>query len=224
MAKRKSRATERFLEFLEQVTPRDLEYTSRQRGKSFFYIPGIGNEIQILMSETELSTAQISEACNMSVETLNEIVASDRASDSMLFRLAVGVRHAVKGSKNESAHDWVVLGDKLEAKVDNVINSLRMLHRFLEERNSLDTDDGPISPIERAQLIAVLQAMLIELNAPAVSRSRLQLISQWLVSIVRRTAEKGIETGLTSLATDARSTISELLKHLAKRTGIDFFG
>ncbi len=74
--------------------------------------------------------------------------------------------------------------------------------------------------MQKAQLIALLEAMLASLKAPVVKESETKGFFSWLTKIAKRGAEKGLEKGVSDALNDAIDTGENLVSELASQPGI----
>ncbi len=222
MASKPPKDATRFLKLLENVDYSDAAYSSRERGKVTFNVPGLGAQLAKFLAEASATKSEFANASGISVASLNSLLRSEHATDSMLFRLRLGVG-AIIGPRAEASEDWIEVDSATRKRVDAVVKAVREFYSYVRARNSLDNSGGPLSPLERAQLIAVLEALVIELRAPAVSRNRLREVSRWLTAVAKRAATTTAEQELGKLGSIASSSIKALLRYVAGKAGLHFF-
>ena len=92
---------------------------------------------------------------------------------------------------------------------------------LLRESNSISDNENVISRIQKQQLIALLEATIIELKAPAIDAKKTSRLFGWLKTISRRGVERGIESSISGAM---KSTIEDgvsLVGALAKEVGVE---
>lgn len=121
-------------------------------------------------------------------------------------------------------HDWVNIDKKrLGPLINRVSDALAHLVENLRASNNAAEKDGFLSPLQKAQLIAILKAAIEELEAPAISKSRLLGLRGWLFKISKRAVEKSATDGMQESLSDAASSVGELAKSVAPEIGGKLF-
>lgn len=107
-----------------------------------------------------------------------------------LFDFAYDLGKRLSGSER-----WVETSKKgVQTAIADVASALRTVLDLVRTNNQLNAVDA-IDPIERSQLIALLEAALAELKAPYIDRSRWGTV----LRSIQRMLGKAIESGVGSL-------------------------
>ena len=114
--------------------------------------------------------------------------------------------------------EWVLTRrEENQELVGGVINSLEILVTLTKHSNDAQSDGLlPLTELQRAQLVAALETALAMLKSPMVEVGLLRRLRQWLQKIVVRSAEKQLETALSSAATSGFEAIGAAVEKLAE--------
>ena len=85
---------------------------------------------------------------------------------------------------------------------------------YITVASNLPEQERALSPIERAQLIAVLETALQLLKAPLIERGLLETCKNWLVRAATRSAEKKTEETLGALTDKAAEELGDFISQL----------
>lgn len=118
-------------------------------------------------------------------------------------------------SPNISATEWVAL-----PKSDVVKKSIAAVSVLLDSLVTLATSSNlpdaerALSPIERAELIAILETAIQILKAPLVEKGLLSKLKSGLGDVVSKTASKKTEQALGQAADEALKALTDILTKL----------
>jgi hypothetical protein len=129
------------------------------------------------------------------------------------------------GQRLVSAPRWVETSNNgVQSAIFNVASTLKSLLELIRSNNELNSVKA-IDPIERSQLIALLEAALFELKAPYIDRSRWSLV----LRSIQRMLGKAVEGGVSSLVEDefhqtlsAGESLSRMLERQEAQTDLPF--
>jgi hypothetical protein len=106
------------------------------------------------------------------------------------------------------AADWVKVPNSVHAMIGNIS---RLLSNVVVLARGTNVPDSALSPIERAELIAVLETALLMLKAPLVEKGFLKRLKSTLSDVSKRVAERQVELALSAACAAAGSALGPLL-------------
>ncbi|WP_279482228.1 hypothetical protein [Aureimonas sp. SK2] len=111
-----------------------------------------------------------------------------------------------------TAERWVPvpMGSDIRRKIEMIASLLDSIVAQVERSNA-PPDEQALTPLEKAQLIAILETTLAILKAPLVEKGMLKKAGDALGRAAGKAAEKGMQEGMGTLAGVARQKIIELL-------------
>ncbi|MEM7329454.1 MAG: hypothetical protein AAF437_11985 [Pseudomonadota bacterium] len=111
---------------------------------------------------------------------------------------------------------------KLGPLINRVSDALGHLVENLRASNNAADKDGFLSPLQKAQLIAILKAAIEELEAPKISKSRWLGIRGWLFKISKKAVEKSATEAMQGSLSEAASSVGELANSVGPEIGGNF--
>jgi hypothetical protein len=120
------------------------------------------------------------------------------------------VPEAIKGRHAE----WLPVPVSMQSKVSLIGELVADVVVHLRTANDLSAFDDVVNPINRAQLIAILETTLAILKAPLVEVSLLKRSSRWLFRVGKVATDKGFTAAIGSLAGEASKEIIKLIMGL----------
>jgi hypothetical protein len=221
-------ATERdVLDAIQEVIREADVHGSHERGKNFYTPMNLPTRLDEYLKAAKLSIPQAAKAFRMSPQSLRSILKNGSVSENMLFRLQNAMEYAAqhpgisiqkdddtfpgdwRGTKKESVQQAIaVVTQKLIYLRDAVLGS-----------NSLSQDGAPIDPLQVAQLIALLEAMLAALKAPLIDAQNTSGFFKWLAKLGKRGVEKGLEGKVSDAFDQAIDAGGQLFDAMANSSG-----
>ena len=119
---------------------------------------------------------------------------------------------------------WVkVDGEDFQKQIAVLVEALKQLVAAVKHDNKLTDQDKILTEIERSQLMAILEAAIIELSSPYVDRGRFEDIKNGIGKILKRSAEKEVSTIVQSALRNAYEEASKFVGKLIKETNFTDF-
>lgn len=219
---------ERILEEIENI--RTEGYASSAQTARHYYLslnlPKLLREF--IAAQGFKSKSAVARAFDMSSQSFDRLLSGGDISENMLFRVEQNIRrYLLPQALSEAqvqelqARPWrLARTDESQRLIGILTESLIRLISAIKESNSIGKADSPISNIQKAQLIATLEAALIELKAPAVDATRTSAIVRWLGRILLRGSENALEGNVTDSMNSTISSGTDLIKNLAQQVGV----
>lgn len=175
-------------------------------------IAALKKEIEEL-EEENLELQQSAEEINPEVETkiredyLSSIINGD-APDA-LKRIASEFPDELIKSQ------WVKIDPSFYGTaITQTTQAIAKLVEELKKSNASDSPEGFLKPVQRQQLIVVLKAALVELEAPYVDRTRFRTLSRWVGKIGKRAVNEKSTEAMKDAFDDASQTLGKLAKDI----------
>ncbi len=174
------------------------------------------------------SKAEAARFLSISPASVERTLRQNYISENMLYRIeAVVVRSLhVPGLSKEQASElearpWrLTAGPNTQAMISSLSGRLAKLIEALKESNEVGSEQSPINTLQRAQLVAMLEAALASLRGPAVNAKETGAVFRWLGRILKRSGEKSVERNVTDAMNSAFSEGVELIGELAQQPGL----
>jgi plasmid maintenance system antidote protein VapI len=174
------------------------------------------------------SISEASRRFGMSPGSLRKILTGNDVSENMLFRLQKYFEQydefenmSVEEVDQKLFQQWRLTDQiMVQEAISSVSISLAALLKVVLASNQLGTENSPINTLQKAQLIAMLEAMLASLKAPAIQMNETKGLISWIKKIAKRGAEKGIEKGVSDGMRDFIENGEKLVSELATQPGI----
>lgn len=205
--------------------------SSMQTARNFFPSGALPRLLaHFLFRERMLNETQAARLLGISHGSLKRILSGEDVSENMLLRIETffekeQLSEFVSNEKSVELYrrPWRLASDeRTQELISRVSQSLLVLVQELRASNIVGNPSSPISEIQRAQLIATLEATLIALKAPAIDAKQTASVFSWVRNIFKRGAEKGLEKGISEAMSDAYGGGLELIESLAEQQGFDF--
>ena len=176
----------------------------------------------------DFSISEASRRFGMSPSSLKEIFSGNDISENMLFRLQRYFEQYVEFEKTSMEEvdqklfqQWRLTDQiMVQETISSVSLSLAALLKVVVASNQLGSENSPINALQKAQLIAMLEAMLASLKAPVIQMNETEGLFSWLKKIAKRGAEKGLEKGVSDGLRDVIENGEKLISELATQPGI----
>ncbi len=111
---------------------------------------------------------------------------------------------------------WFPIPEHLHGKVVLVCELLSQIAVQIRGKNEQPSIADLLDPIDKAQLMATLETVLVLLKAPLVEVSLLRRLSRWLLSVGKSAATHGTAMAIGVLADEAGSALGKLVLELTK--------
>ena len=98
---------------------------------------------------------------------------------------------------------------------------LTRLRDTVKQSNEIGSENSPLGPIHRAMLLAMLQAMLIELTQPYVEQGRIKGFFKGLGDLVKKGAKDAVSKGVADALGAAADAGKDFISSLMTAPGID---
>lgn len=219
--------TEKLLNLINSIADGDSA-SSIQSARRFYDSGDLAPALQNYIDYQNLSKSKMAENCDISPQSINRILAGGDISENMLFRLKRYLEKYLEFEKTtmgdfeeEFFRKWRLTDSvQVQEAISNVSLSLTALHKTVLESNQVGSENSVIGPLQKAQLVALLESMLSALKAPAVDTTATGGFFSWLGRIAKRGAEKGLEKGISDSLGDAIDGGEKLLNELASQPAI----
>jgi hypothetical protein len=210
-------------------------HESRQGGKKFYNFLDLPPKLKSYIEESrEQSIPAAATQFGMSPGSLKRILNGEPLSENMLFRLRNYLEYALGHPGISVMHDEpdAYFGDwrrtstsEVQFAITHVAHRLLYLKKVVEASNSLLSEpDGPIDPIQVAQLVALLEATLAALKAPLVEKEQTAGVFGFLKKLGKRVLAKKSEDALSAAIDGAVEAGSELLEKLGDAPSVSDLG
>lgn len=202
---------------------------SSSYGSRTFESGQLGQQLKHYFEDTlRLSKSEAALTLKMSAGSFKRITETDRISSEMLSRVfeyfekrvddQIAVLEELEIASNT---DWRLTdASRVQRSIARVSIALFHLLKAVQSSNSVGSTGSAINTIQKAQLIAMLEATLAALKAPAVKRSQTSGLISWLRSILKRGAEKGLEKSVSESLGEAIAAGEELILQLGDQPAI----
>lgn len=165
--------------------------------------------------EQSLTRSEVANRLGMSTTSLRRVLTDYSISENMLFR----VQNYFTTNLAQEKEWFIISSSKAQEIVTALSSQLDQLYSIVKMNNSLGLESSALSPIQKAQLISMLEAMIAMLRAPAVSKKQTKTFFDWLTFALKKGAEKGIEKQISNGMESAIATGHELITHLDSLPG-----
>lgn len=226
-------ATERdVLDAINEIIREADVHGSHERGKNFYSPMNLPDRLDGYLQAAKLSIPQAAKAFRMSPQSLRSILKSGSISENMLFRLQNAMEYAAQHPgiavlKDDDIFpgDWRSTKKKsVQQAIAVVSQKLIYLRDAVHQSNSLKQDDAPIDPLQLAQLIALLEAMLAALKAPLIDTKTTGGFFKWIARIGKRGVEKGLEGKVSDAIDQVVDAGNQLFDAVATSSGTSDLG
>lgn len=212
--------TELLIAHLNSILKEDSRF-SRQSGRLYYKsydFPRILEEYSYRFIGS--NKTNIARYFGISRSSLERILSGYDISENMILRIKTRLEKACS-EYGYTQQGWKLTNSEaVQDSISKVALSLTALHHALLESNRIGSSESAIGPLQKAQLIALLEAMLAALKAPAIDTKATSGFFSWLRKIAIRGAEKGLETGISDTLGEAIDSGGKLLTELASQTPI----
>jgi hypothetical protein len=125
-----------------------------------------------------------------------------------------------KASNSVPAEKWVYTSlEDVGHAIHDVADHLERLRRTIQRSNEIGGKDSPIGPIHRKMLLAMIEAMLIELTQPYVEQRRVRGFFKSIWGLMKKGIEKGVSDEISEAVRGAIGAGMELGKRLMDAPG-----
>jgi plasmid maintenance system antidote protein VapI len=182
---------------------------------------------EYLAVEGEFVISRAAKRLGMSPVSLARLLEGRDISENMLFRIEQHFRAAaVSTDLSDSQVNEIVArpwrkasAESTQALIGKVSISLGHLVEQLRASNQVGDQSSAITESQKAQLIAVLESMLAMLRAPAIKADETARWFAWIRRLFARSAERGLEKGISDAFTSAIANGADLIRDLASQPG-----
>ena len=210
-------------------------HESRQGGKRFYKSLALAPKLKAYIEDSRKQSIPAAAASfNMSPGSLKRILTGEPISENMLFRLRNYFEYALGHPGISVMHDEpdAYFGDwrstntsEVQSAITHVAGRLLYLKKVVEASNSILGDpDGPVDPIQIAQLIALLEATLAALKAPLIEKEQTAGVFGYIKKIGKRVFARKAEDALSAAIDGAVEAGSELLEKLNEVPSVSDLG
>jgi hypothetical protein len=208
----------------------DEAYSSMQAARNYYDSGSLPKLLkEHFFSEKFLNISQSARLLGVSSGTLKRILEGKDISENMLLRVENYFQKCLLSSviderrvEDVLRRPWRIVHDEnTHALIANLSGSIERLVVLLRESNSLSDNEKVISRIQKQQLIALLEATIIELKAPAIDAKKASRLFGWIKTILRRGVERGIESSVSGAMKSTFEDGVSLVGALAKEVGVE---
>lgn len=131
---------------------------------------------------------------------------------------------APKPPPNEATSNerWVYTGtEEVSQALAKVATELTTLRHAIKQSNEIGSENSPLSPIHRAMLLAMLQAMLIELTQPYVEQGRIKGFFKGVTDLLKKGAKDAVSKEVADALGAAADAGKDLVTSIMTSPGID---
>lgn len=166
---------------------------------------------------------------NMSASSFGRVLSGADISENLLYRIEQFFeQEIISGVLSEEKRLSLYLkpwrrADTKSVQVSIVKVSLHLqeIYDALKTSNQVGGEGSPISVLQKAQIITLLEVMLAELKAPVVDARKASGFFTMLKRILGRGVEKGLEKRVVDAVEDAVSEGGNLVLELSDQVGLD---
>lgn len=111
--------------------------------------------------------------------------------------------------------------DEVSQALARVITTLELLLRTIKHNNEIGSENSPLGPLHRKMLLAMIEAMLIELTQPYVQQGRIKGFFKGLGDLFKKGAKEAISKEVTDALGAAADAGKDLVTSIMTSPGID---
>jgi len=178
----------------------------------------------IILADMKMTIREFSHEAGISQKTLSSFfrgVTTLRTIERLRdFFLNFDLGGNDTGKNVRNFHWKLTTSEHVQHAITEVAATLTALYETINESNELGSPRSILGPLQKAQLIALLEAMLAALKAPAIDSKSAGGFFNWLGRIAKRGAEKGLEKGVSDSLGNAIDSGEKLLSELASQPSI----
>jgi len=208
-------------------------YKSRQSGKFFYEIGNLGKLVQDYLKEQGMTKTKFAQNVSMSPSSLSRILSGKtHMSENLIFRTRSYFQKISEDERENTQNTldlflWKKTNNKnIQDLISKTSISLSTLLLLITQSNRMGSKDSILDSLQKAQLIALLETMLVQLKAPAINNSENKKFFKWLSKFAKKGAEKGIEENVANTISAVLENGKELVEELANAetlTNLDKF-
>ena len=164
---------------------------------------------------------------NMSVSSLGRVLSGADISENLLFRIEHFFElEAVSGSISDEKRLSLYIkpwrktdSNSVQRSIAIVSDHLQVIYDALKYSNQVGSEESSVSVLQKAQIVALLEAMLAELKGPIVNAKKTSRFISLLKRIIGKGMEKGVEKGVSDAMEGAISEGGKLVSELSEQVG-----
>ena len=205
------------------------------KGDRIFYSKPHAQVIDRLRRDANISYAELARTSGESTRSISRFLKQNKGGSSVALNLVRGMQALIQADLEPKLNDrigdtsgskevkWAYAGKDAQVEISNLARSLKSLLAHIQGNNELGGVESIIGPLEKSQLIALLEAALAELKAPYVDTERVNNIANWTGKIAKKAAEKEATEVTKSVFEGVSNAGFKLLEKLKDAIGSDVF-